>query len=105
MAPKPKTQNEQLAAAAGDAAAEGAEDKLAVRSGAAMRVVGDKPAPPLVEDDEEEDDELELEDDEDDEDLVVFTAKEAAGALVTVYRFVRPHLAGYKKILAFVGLC
>ena len=29
--------------------------------------------------------ELELDDDEDDEDLVVFTAKEAAGALATVY--------------------
>ena len=31
-----------------------------------------------------EDDELELDDDDDDEDLVVFTAKEAAGAMATV---------------------
>ena len=53
---------------------------------------------------EESDDELELEDDEDDEDLVVFTAKEAAGALATIWAFVKPYLVNYKKILAFVGL-
>ena len=47
---------------------------------------------------------LELDDDEDDEDLVVFTAKEAAGALATVYAFVKPFLKNYRKILAFVGL-
>ena len=47
---------------------------------------------------------LELDDDEDDEDLVVFTAKEAAGALATVYAFVKPFLKNYKKILTFVGL-
>ena len=34
----------------------------------------------------------ELDDDDDDEDLVVFTAKEAAGALATIYGFVRPFL-------------
>ena len=55
-------------------------------------------------DDDEDDDELELDDDEDDEDLVVFTAKEAAGALATIYAFVKPFLKNYKKILAFVGL-
>ena len=54
--------------------------------------------------DDDEDDELELDDDEDDEDLVVFTAKEAAGALATIYAFVQPFLKNYKKILAFVGL-
>jgi len=43
-------------------------------------------------------------DDEDDEDLVVFTAKEAAGALATVYVFIKPFLKNYKKILTFVGL-
>src|SRR6185437_13998446 len=66
----------------------------------------DKPAaPPDEPEDEEEDDELELElDDEDDEDLVVYTAQEAAGALSTIYSFVRPYLGNYKKLLAFVGL-
>ena len=43
-------------------------------------------------------------DDEDDEDLVVFTAREAAGALATVLAFVRPFLTKYKKMLTFVGL-
>src|SRR4029077_11196338 len=42
-------------------------------------------------------------DDDDDEDLVVFTAKEAAGAMATIYGFVRPYLGNYKKLLAFVG--
>ena len=51
----------------------------------------------------DEDDELELDDDEDDEDLVVFTAKEAAGALATIYGFVKPYLAKYKQLLAFVA--
>src|SRR5204863_6617552 len=53
---------------------------------------------------EEHDGELELEEDEEDEDLVVFTAKEAAGALATVYVFIKPFLKNYKKILTFVGL-
>src|ERR1700760_3929041 len=56
------------------------------------------------EDDEHEDDELELDDDEDDEELVVYTAKEAAGALATIYAFVKPFLKNYKKVLTFVGL-
>src|SRR5258705_190364 len=51
----------------------------------------------------EEDDELELNDDEEDEDLVVFTAKEAAGALATIYGFVKPYLSKYKKLLIFVS--
>ena len=50
-------------------------------------------------DDDDDDD-----DDDEDEDLVVFTAKEAAGALATVYAFVKPFLKNYKKILTFVGL-
>jgi ATP-binding cassette subfamily B protein len=68
----------------------GADDRLIEGSSAAQ-------------DDEEEDDELEL-DDEDDEELVVYTAKEAAGALATIYGFIKPFLKNYKKILAFVGL-
>ena len=55
-------------------------------------------------DEEEGDEALALEDDEEDEDLVVFTAKEAAGALATVWGFVKPYLVNYKKILTFVGL-
>src|SRR6478672_2595939 len=55
-------------------------------------------------DEEEGDEALALEDDEEDEDIVVFTAKEAAGALATVWGFVKPYLVNYKKILTFVGL-
>ena len=40
----------------------------------------------------------------DDEDLVVFTAKEAAGALATIYAFVKPHLFSYRKMLTFVTI-
>ena len=60
----------------------------------------------LPPDDDEEDDEgeLELDDDGDDEELVVYTAKEAAGALATIYGFVKPFLGNYKKLIAFVGL-
>jgi ATP-binding cassette, subfamily B, bacterial len=57
-----------------------------------------------AEDDEEEEDELlEFDDDDEDEDLVVFTAREAAGALATVWGFVKPYLANYKRSLAFVS--
>src|SRR6476646_914578 len=55
-------------------------------------------------DEPDEDDLLDLDDDEDDEDLVVFTAREAAGALATIYGFVRPLLSNYKKIMTLVGL-
>jgi ATP-binding cassette subfamily B protein len=54
--------------------------------------------------DDEDDDELEIEEGEDDEDLVVYSAKEAAGALATIYAFIKPYLRNYKKILTFVGL-
>src|SRR4051812_24791291 len=53
---------------------------------------------------DEPDEDDQLDDDEDDEDLVVFTAREAAGALATIYGFVRPLLSNYKKIMAWVGL-
>ena len=56
------------------------------------------------EDQHEDEDEPDFEDDdEDDEDLVVYTAKEAAGALVTIYRFVKSFLWNYKALLTFVG--
>jgi len=51
----------------------------------------------------EEDDEIELDDDEEDEDLVVFTAREAAGAFATIYGFVRPYFGNYRKLIAFVS--
>src|ERR1700758_1795672 len=107
MASKPLKQNEKPTAAAKDPAAAVGEDKELTPAGAAKRVIGDTPAAPSPSDDDEDEelaDELELDDDDDDEDLVVFTAKEAAGALATVYGFVKPYLANYKTILAFVGL-
>jgi ATP-binding cassette, subfamily B, bacterial len=65
----------------------------------------DPDAPPVSADEaeEEEDDEIELDDDEEDEDLVVFTAREAAGAFATIYGFVRPYFGNYRKLIAFVS--
>ncbi|ABD88995.1 ABC transporter ATP-binding protein [Rhodopseudomonas palustris] len=62
-----------------------------------------KPAPD-DDDDDEADDGPEIDDDDDDEELVVFTAKEAAGALATIYRFTKPFLINYKKIIVFVSI-
>jgi ATP-binding cassette subfamily B protein len=60
-----------------------------------------------VDDDEDDDDGDESENDQldldDDEDLVVYTAREAAGALATIYAFIRPSLRNYRKALTFVG--
>ncbi|MGA9954912.1 MAG: ABC transporter ATP-binding protein [Bradyrhizobium sp.] len=100
MAPRPSLSGKPVAASADDPQALEAEKKLAAAGG---RVAGDKTLP-ADEKDEDSDDELELEDDEDDEELVVYTAKEAAGALATIYGFVKPFLKNYKKILAFVCL-
>ncbi|HUN99591.1 MAG TPA: ABC transporter ATP-binding protein [Bradyrhizobium sp.] len=94
MAPKPSSPDDLKKAAAGGSVVAELEKKTA----------GKAPPPDDDDQDDEEDDELELEDDEDDEDLVVFTAKEAAGALTTVYRFVRPFLKNYRRMLAVVGL-
>lgn len=112
MAPKPPSNkppspDDPTAAAADGSAAPELEKKLAGGAKAPDRVMAGKPpaSPPLDDDDEDDDeDELDLDDDEDDEELVVFTAKEAAGALATVYAFVRPFLKNYKKVLALVGL-
>jgi ATP-binding cassette subfamily B protein len=78
------------------------EKKLAAVVDPDAPPVGDKGAA-SADDKDEEDDKLELDDDDDDEDLVVFTAKEAAGAMATIYGFVRPYLGNYKKLLIFVG--
>jgi len=92
MAPRPPLSEDQPAASADNPRAPERDDKLAAAAAAAS------------DDDSEADDELDPEDDEDEEDLVVFTAKEAAGALATIYAFVSPFLKNYKKILTFVGL-
>jgi len=63
---------------------------------------GDKMLP-LEDDEEGEGDELEL-DDEEDEELTVYTAREAAGALATIYGFVKPFLKNYKKLIALISL-
>jgi ATP-binding cassette, subfamily B, bacterial len=104
MAPRPLPSDDKTTAAADDPALPEAGKEVA--ASAAMRVVSDKAAapPPDDEEDYEGDDELELAEDEDDEDLVVFTAKEAAGALATIWAFIKPYLANYKKILVFVSL-
>lgn len=91
MASKPLSPDKQKLAA--QEAAE-LDDKLASRA---------KPDLEDVEDGEDEDDdELELDDDEDEE-LVVFTAREAAGALATILGFVKPFLSNYKRILGYVA--
>ncbi len=45
-----------------------------------------------------------FDDDDDDEDLLAFTAREAAGAFATLYRFTIPHLRNYKRGMLFVGM-
>jgi ATP-binding cassette subfamily B protein len=93
MALRPSSPGEPVAAAAADSAGFVADKKFPA---------GDKMLP-LEDDEEGEDDELEL-DDEEEEELTVYTAKEAAGALATVYGFVKPYLKNYKKLIAFVSL-
>ena len=102
MAPKPPSPDDQNPASADDPEL---AKKLAGTAAAAGPVAGGKTAgaPPDNDKDDEDDDELELDDDEDDEDLVVFTAKEAAGAVATIYAFVKPYLRNYRKLLIFVG--
>jgi ATP-binding cassette, subfamily B, bacterial len=104
MASRPPSPDDPIAASADDPVASEFDEKLA--AGAANRTVSGKPAAasPADDGDDEDEDEDELDDDEDDEELVVFTAKEAAGALATIYGFVKPFLKNYKKILTFVGL-
>jgi ATP-binding cassette subfamily B protein len=109
MAPKPPSKppssDNPAPASADDPAAPELENKLAAGVDVeAPGQVADKAAPPTSPDEDESDDEPDIEDDEADEDLVVFTAKEAAGALGTIYAFVRPFLKNYKKMLAFVGI-
>jgi ATP-binding cassette subfamily B protein len=95
----PSSDNPAAVSADGPAAPE-LEGKLAA-AGSPAQIPDGKATPPAASD---VDDNVDLDDDEDDEDLVVFTAKEAAGALATVYAFVKPYLKNYKKMLTFVGI-
>ena len=81
------------------------EDPTRAQTGeSGLKKPEDDPHEPLLSTDETEDeDEIELDDDEEDEDLVVYTAREAAGAFATIYGFVRPYFGNYKKLIAFVG--
>jgi ATP-binding cassette subfamily B protein len=101
---KASSSENTLPAPADDAVNPELDEKLAAKADLAGHGVTDKPAAPPPDDGDDEEDELELDDEEDDEDLVVFTAKEAAGALATIYAFVKPLLKNYKKLLTFVGL-
>ncbi|MFQ3454593.1 ABC transporter ATP-binding protein [Bradyrhizobium sp. UFLA01-814] len=100
MAPRPPASDDPTRAAADDP-----ELKKKPASGPPVAAASTKPAaaPADDEEDEDADDEFELDDDDDDEDLVVFTAKEAAGALSTIFGFVRPILTNYKKPFACVA--
>src|SRR3954452_24707132 len=103
MAPKPPSISPPPPDGVGPASAEAAaaaELEKKLRDGVPLSAADAKSAGPSPRGD---DDEADV-DDEEDEDLVVFTAKEAAGALATIYAFVRPFLKNYKKMLAFVGI-
>jgi ATP-binding cassette, subfamily B, bacterial len=98
MAPKPPSSDDQNPAPADDPEL---TKKLVLE--AVTPLSGGKAAGASSDDEKEDDeDELELDDDDDDEDLVVFTAKEAAGAMATIYGFVKPYLGNYRKLIAFV---
>ncbi|WOH46768.1 ABC transporter ATP-binding protein [Bradyrhizobium sp. sBnM-33] len=99
MAPKPPSSDDQNPAPADDP--ERAK-KLAAGAAAAPVAGGKAAGIPPGADKDDEGDEIELDDDDDDEDLVVFTAKEAAGAMATIYGFVKPYLGNYRKLLVFV---
>jgi ATP-binding cassette subfamily B protein len=100
MAPKPPSSEDPKLASGEDPEV---EKKLAASAAPAGPLSGEKATAASSLDHEDEVDELELDEDEEDEDLVVFTAKEAAGALATIYAFVKPYLSKYKKLLIFVG--
>ena len=98
MAPKPPSSDDQNPAPADDPEL----TKKLVLEAVAPLSGGKGAGAPSDDDKDDEKDELELDDDDDDEDLVVFTAKEAAGAMATIYGFVRPYLGNYRKLLVFV---
>src|ERR1043165_8963893 len=97
ISPSPDSPGSAVAEAA--AAAELEKRRLEGPAGAVPIPEGKKRAAAA---ENEEHDELAV--DGEDEALFVFTAKEAAGALATIYAFVKPFLKNYKKMLAFVGI-
>jgi ATP-binding cassette, subfamily B, bacterial len=98
---KPSLPGDPAAAAADDPKVLQAGKKLTPGIESGGQAIGDKPRLPVDDEDGEADD---LDRDEDDEELVVYTAKEAAGALATIYAFIKPYLGSYRKMFAFVGL-
>ena len=95
MASRPSSPGESVAASADASDPVAAEKKLA--EGLETRL----PPDDAEADDEESAPELDV---DDDEELVVYTASEGAGALATIYGFVKPYLGNYKKLIAFVGI-
>jgi ATP-binding cassette, subfamily B, bacterial len=104
MASKPPPSPDDRKKAVADLLAPEIVEKLEADHSQFQHAESKSPPSPSDDDDEQDGAELELEDDEEDEDLVVFTAKQAAGALATIYAFIKPILRNYKKILTFVGL-
>jgi ATP-binding cassette subfamily B protein len=101
MAPKPPSSDDPTHAPADDPEL---SKKRAAAPDAVNPAAGGKSAvPPSDEPEDSKDKEIELDDDDDDEDLVVFTAREAAGAFATILSFVQPFLGNYKKLIAFVS--
>src|SRR5258707_6238965 len=101
MAPKPPSSDDQNSAPGDDPEL---GKKLAPAAAPAPPAGGKATGAPPDDNKDDEKDELELDDDDDDEDLVVFTAKEAAGAMATMYGFVKPYLGNYRKLFVFVSL-
>ena len=99
MAPKPPSPDDQNPASADDSEL---AKKLALEAAAAAPDAGGKAADSPADAAGKGKEDHEIDDDDDDEDLVVFTAKEAAGAMATIYGFVKPCLGNYRKLIAFV---
>jgi ATP-binding cassette subfamily B protein len=101
MARTPTPPDDPVPPSADDPAPSPLDEKFAIPVGAtASPIKGvkppsvDKPAPKAAA--------KQSDDDDDDEELVVFTAREAAGAFATIYGFVRPYLSNYRKMVMIV---
>ena len=78
MASRPPSPDDPTVASADDSVVPELDEKHLANT--ANRTGGSKPVASSPDDDYDDEDEHDVEDDEDDEELVVFTAKEAAGA-------------------------
>src|ERR1700730_9757812 len=101
---KPPSSDNPVPASADEPAAPELEKKPAAGTGAGAPIPDGKATGPVPSDADDDEHELDIDNDEDDEDLVLFIAKEAAGALARVYAFFKPYLKNYKKMLTFVGI-